>query len=79
MAWGGLITMASYNKFNNNCYRDAMIVPLINCGTSVFAGLVIFSILGFMSHETGIDITKVVKQGMFLFYGGGLSSDVYML
>ncbi|XP_011414893.3 sodium- and chloride-dependent glycine transporter 1 [Magallana gigas] len=63
MAWGGLITMASYNKFNNNCYRDAMIVPLINCGTSVFAGLVIFSVLGFMSHETGIDIKNVVTQG----------------
>nr|XP_011456838.2 sodium- and chloride-dependent glycine transporter 1 [Crassostrea gigas] len=63
MAWGGLITMASFNKFNNNCYRDAMIVPLINCGTSVFAGLVIFSVLGFMSHETGIDIKNVVTQG----------------
>ena len=43
--------------------RDALIVPLMNCGTSVFAGLVIFSVLGFMAHESGVDIKDVVTQG----------------
>lgn len=63
MSWGGLITMASYNKFHNNVYRDAMLVPLIGCFTSIFAGFVIFSVLGFMSYETGISIESVVTQG----------------
>ncbi|XP_052795159.1 sodium- and chloride-dependent glycine transporter 1-like isoform X2 [Mya arenaria] len=63
MAWGGIITMASYNDFKHNIYRDAMLVPLINCGTSIFAGFVIFSILGFMAHETGKSVEDVVTQG----------------
>ena len=40
-----------------------MIVPLINCGTSIFAGFVIFSILGFMAHEAGSTVDQIVKQG----------------
>lgn len=44
-------------------FRDAMIVPIINCGTSIFAGFVIFSVLGFMAHTAGTTVDEVVKQG----------------
>ncbi|PAA64594.1 hypothetical protein BOX15_Mlig031699g3 [Macrostomum lignano] len=67
-AWGALITMSSYNRFRNNCLRDAVIVPLLNCGTSVFAGLVIFSIIGFIQSETGSPIEDVVDQGPGLIF-----------
>ncbi|XP_046557634.1 sodium- and chloride-dependent glycine transporter 2-like [Haliotis rubra] len=62
-AWGCIITMASYTKFNTNCLRNAIVFTFVCEGTSLFAGLVVFSVLGFMAHEAQVPITDVVSSG----------------
>lgn len=63
IVWGALITMASYNKFHNKCLRDCYALVLAGEGTSIFGGFVVFSVLGYMAHENGVSIEKVVKSG----------------
>ena len=57
---GAMISLASYNSFDNDCHRDAWLIAVVSCGTSFFSGLVVFSILGFMAKETGSNIEDVV-------------------
>lgn len=45
------ILCSSYNPANNNCYKDAILVSLTNCGTSMFAGVVVFSVIGFKVND----------------------------
>ncbi|XP_052818585.1 sodium- and chloride-dependent glycine transporter 2-like isoform X1 [Mya arenaria] len=62
-AWGGLITMASYNKFNNNCLKDALICVMADGFTSFFGGFVIFSAIGFIAKEANMDVKDVATSG----------------
>jgi solute carrier family 6 amino acid transporter-like protein 5/7/9/14 len=38
-------------------------VSLINCGTSVFAGFAVFSLLGFMATQLNREVKDVVEAG----------------
>lgn len=60
---GCLMALGSYNKYNNNCYKDCVYLCLLNSGTSFVAGFAIFSALGFMAYEQNTDISKVAESG----------------
>lgn len=47
LGFGSLIAFASYNDYNNNFERQAIVVSFINSGTSIFASIVTFAIYGF--------------------------------
>lgn len=52
VGFGTLIAMSSYNPVHNNCRRDAILVSLTDSLTSVFAAVVVFSVLGFKAHDS---------------------------
>ena len=45
-----------------------MIICFGNCLTSVFAGFAIFSVLGFLATEMGLEVKDVVKSGAGLAF-----------
>ncbi|XP_014675234.1 PREDICTED: sodium- and chloride-dependent glycine transporter 1-like [Priapulus caudatus] len=58
-----MITMASYNRFHNNMLWESLLLPIANCATSVFAGFVVFAVLGYMAEVAQVDIQDIVTGG----------------
>uniref|UniRef100_A0A673NBZ0 Transporter n=1 Tax=Sinocyclocheilus rhinocerous TaxID=307959 RepID=A0A673NBZ0_9TELE len=50
LGFGGVIAFSSYNKRDNNCHFDAVLVSVINFVTSILATLVVFAVLGFKAN-----------------------------
>ncbi|KAG7472928.1 hypothetical protein MATL_G00114140 [Megalops atlanticus] len=60
---GAMTSLGSYNKYRYNCYRDCLLLGGLNSGTSFVSGFAIFSVLGFMAQEQGVDIADVAESG----------------
>ncbi|CAL1288478.1 unnamed protein product [Larinioides sclopetarius] len=68
IAGGGMITYASYNKFHNNLIKDVLIIGIGDMLTSLFSGLVVFSMLGFMALQLQKSVDDVVESGTGLAF-----------
>ncbi|XP_058536188.1 sodium-dependent dopamine transporter isoform X2 [Ochotona princeps] len=68
VGFGVLIAFSSYNKFTNNCYRDALVTTAINSLTSFSSGFVVFSFLGYMAQKHNVPIREVAKDGPGLIF-----------
>jgi len=47
--------------------RNCTVLTVMNCCTSLYAGFAIFSVLGFMAKEQGVDISKVAESGAYVY------------
>lgn len=66
--------MCSYNRFDNDVIREALIVPIINSLTSVFAGFVVISVLGHITHLEHTSVANVTKGRLaFVVYSDALA------
>nr|XP_055047308.1 sodium- and chloride-dependent GABA transporter 2-like [Misgurnus anguillicaudatus]XP_055047309.1 sodium- and chloride-dependent GABA transporter 2-like [Misgurnus anguillicaudatus]XP_055047310.1 sodium- and chloride-dependent GABA transporter 2-like [Misgurnus anguillicaudatus] len=73
---GVLTALGSYNRYNNDCYKDCLALCVLNSTTSIFAGFVVFSILGFMSQQLDLSMEEIVSSGpglAFIAYPRALS------
>uniref|UniRef100_A0A1I8GB13 Transporter n=1 Tax=Macrostomum lignano TaxID=282301 RepID=A0A1I8GB13_9PLAT len=76
--WGGIIALSSYNKFHNNALLDSLLVSLGDGATSIYAGMTVFCVLGYMSHVMSVPIDEVAKDGTFgMISGAGLAFILY--
>ncbi|KRX92713.1 Sodium- and chloride-dependent glycine transporter 2, partial [Trichinella pseudospiralis] len=74
---GGLSTLASYNPTNNNILRDTVVITIGNIFTSLLSGLVVFSILGYISGQLDTSVEQIAESGpglLFVAYPYALSS-----
>jgi len=66
--FGGVIQLASYNKFKHNIFRDSILIPILDGLTSLMAGFVVFAVLGYMADYRDVGIDKVVDDGPGLIF-----------
>ncbi|XP_031572400.1 sodium-dependent neutral amino acid transporter B(0)AT3-like [Actinia tenebrosa] len=64
LAFGTIIAYASYNPMHENTLRDAVTISLANCMTSLFASIVVFSILGFRASFMMAECEEKRSLGM---------------
>lgn len=68
LASGVMIGYGSYLGKKAEVTNSALITGLANCGTSFFAGFVVFSMLGYLANIQGLSVPEVTASGTGLAF-----------
>uniref|UniRef100_A0AAQ5X6B5 Solute carrier family 6 member 15 n=1 Tax=Amphiprion ocellaris TaxID=80972 RepID=A0AAQ5X6B5_AMPOC len=76
LGFGGVIAFSSYNKRDNNCHFDAVLVSFINFFTSVLATLVVFAVLGFKANIMNSKCVALNTNKIVELLGNGIEQNL---
>lgn len=68
LGFGVMITYASYLPKKTEIVRDSLIISGVNCLFSLFAGLGVYAVLGYMAATTSQPVGKVVSESIGLAF-----------
>ena len=68
LGMGAGFTYASYTEDNIDLISSRLYVIMANCAFENFAALGVFSILGYMSLQSGTPVSEIVSQGTTLIF-----------
>lgn len=66
IAFGSMISFASYNKYNNNFLHDTLAVSFVNAITSLLVGIFAFATLGNIALEQSTSVEDVISDGSYI-------------
>ncbi|XP_062548350.1 sodium- and chloride-dependent GABA transporter ine isoform X2 [Armigeres subalbatus] len=68
IAFGSMISFASYNKYNNNILHDTLAVSFVNGITSLLVGIFAFATIGNIALEQNTTVEDVISGGPGLIF-----------
>ncbi|WP_022660970.1 sodium-dependent transporter [Paucidesulfovibrio longus] len=63
-----MLAYSSYLPSRSDIANNGCMTVFINCGFSMLAGLMIFSVLGYMAHQQGVPVSEVAGSGVGLAF-----------
>ncbi|ODM93610.1 Sodium-dependent nutrient amino acid transporter 1 [Orchesella cincta] len=74
---GANIMFGSHNPFHHDLFKTSIIITLVDTSTSLLAGFTIFTTLGNLAAERGMDVSQVVGEGgpglVFITYADAIA------
>ncbi|QSZ67781.1 sodium-dependent transporter [Methanofollis aquaemaris] len=67
----GMAIIIAYSRFlgeKSDVVKNAVVIAIADCFTSIFAGIAVFSTLGYLAYTHGVSVTEVVRSGIELAF-----------